>query len=82
MIIGFLGGFFGLIGGWLGGKLLSLLLTFIAFEKGLGYIGVSHIPWLLVINVMVLALVVGMVTGIYPARRAKKISALNALRYE
>jgi ABC-type antimicrobial peptide transport system permease subunit len=82
MIIGFLGGFFGLIGGWLGGKLLSLLLTFIAFDRGLGYIGVSHIPWLLIINVMVLALIVGMVTGIYPARRAKKISALNALRYE
>jgi ABC-type antimicrobial peptide transport system permease subunit len=37
-------------------------------------------PFLIVI--LVLSLFVGIITGIYPAYRTTKISALNALRYE
>jgi ABC-type antimicrobial peptide transport system permease subunit len=82
MIMGFFGGVLGLLLGYAGGKLVGFLLTIFAFGKSGGFLDVSQIPLIMVINVLILAMLVGVFTGFYPARRAKKISALNALRYE
>jgi ABC-type lipoprotein release transport system permease subunit len=82
MIMGFYGGVLGLIIGFVAGKLLSLLLSSIAITSGIGFIDVSVVPLSFALAVVVLSLVVGILTGFYPAKRATKISALNALRYE
>jgi len=82
MIMGFLGGVLGILLGYLGGKILGVILSLYAISKGAGYVNVSFIPMGLVAIIIALSLFVGIFTGIYPARRAKKISALNALRYE
>lgn len=82
MLMGFFGGVLGLVIGVLAGKLLGLFISVFAVFKGVGYIDISYIPPVFVIVILVLSLVVGLVTGIYPARRATRISALNALRYE
>jgi len=82
MVMGFLGGVFGILAGILTGKVLSILLSSIAIIKGVGWIDVSYVPPVFIIFVLVLSFIVGVVTGIYPARRATKISALDALRYE
>ena len=82
MIMGFLGGMLGILLGYISGKLLSFLLSIFSVVKGAGFIDISHIPLMLIITVLTLSLVVGLVTGLYPAKRATKISALNALRYE
>lgn len=82
MIMGFFGGMLGLFFGFIAGKLLGLLLTLFAVFKGGGVIDISYIPPVFVFIILILSLVVGVVTGIYPARRATRISALNALRYE
>ncbi len=82
MIMGLLGGVFGVLAGWGMGKLLGLLLSTVSLAKGVGMIDVSYIPWQFVVFVLSLSFVVGVATGIYPARRARRISALNALRYE
>jgi ABC-type antimicrobial peptide transport system permease subunit len=82
MIVGLFGGLIGLIVGFLLGKFIGLVLTLVSLDKGLGFIDVAYIPTDFVLVVLVLSLFVGVLTGIYPARRAKKISALNALRYE
>lgn len=82
MIMGFFGGIGGIFLGFLAGKLLGLILSSFAITKGLGYIDVSHIPIIFVTTIFFLSLFVGIITGIYPAKRATKISALNALRYE
>lgn len=82
MVIGFAGGVLGLLLGYLGGKLLSILLSFFSFAQGQGYLDISTIPLSMIVYVMILSLAVGIMTGLYPAKRAKKISALNALRYE
>ncbi len=80
--IGISGGLLGLALGFSLGKLISFGLSTISIAKGLGVIDVVFIPTSLAISIVILSLVVGIVTGIFPARRTMKISALDALRYE
>lgn len=82
LIMGLGGGIFGLILGFILGKLLGLILSLFSVIKGVGMVDVSYIPLPFVLVVIFLSLIIGIVTGFYPARRATKISALNALRYE
>lgn len=82
MIMGFMGGILGIILGFVLGKLTGLILSAFAVFKGVGLVDVSYVPLPLIITVVFLSLLVGIATGIYPAKRATKISALNALRYE
>ena len=82
MIMGFLGGILGIVLGFVAGKLVGLILSFFAIFRGVGFVDISHVPLVFVFGVTFLSLIVGILTGIYPARRATKISALNALRYE
>ncbi len=82
MIMGFFGGVIGLFMGTLAGKLLSLILTAFSLIKGVGTVDISYVPPVFVATVLILSVLVGILTGYFPARRATKISALNALRYE
>jgi len=82
MIMGFFGGLFGILLGFSAGKLLGVFLSIFSLTKGQGIIDISYIPFMFIAVVFSLSLTVGILTGIYPAKRATKISALNALRYE
>lgn len=82
VVMGLFGGVAGILFGFGAGKILSLILTIFALRSGAGIIDISYVPFALIMGVMALSLVVGLITGIYPAYRARHISALNALRYE
>lgn len=82
MIMGFAGGVGGLILGVIMGKVTSLVLTALSVVGGSGTVDVSYVPFFLIVFILMFSFFVGAVTGIYPAYRARKISALNALRYE
>lgn len=82
MIMGFSGGIGGLILGWVVGKLLSVIVSIIAAAGGQGFLDITYVPPFLIIFILVSSFVVGVITGLYPAIRARRISALNALRYE
>lgn len=82
MMMGLMGGLFGIIAGYVAGKFLSLVLSIFGVIKGVGFIDVIYLPFSFALLVFCLSVFVGLVTGIYPSRRATKISALNALRYE
>lgn len=82
MIMGLYGGILGLLLGIGLGKLLSLILSALSVVKGVGFVDVSYVPVSFVVFVVFLSILVGIATGYYPAKRATKISALNALRYE
>jgi putative ABC transport system permease protein len=71
IMIGQLGGFFGIILGILIGNLVSKAL-------GSSFI----IPWVWVITGIVVCLIVGVVSGYAPAVKAAKIDPIEALRYE
>lgn len=82
MIMGFFGGALGLLLGFVGGKALGFVLSIFALTQGQGYLDVSYIPPIFMVAVFGLSILVGVLTGIYPAVRATKISPLDALRYE
>jgi ABC-type lipoprotein release transport system permease subunit len=82
MLMGSLGGFLGILVGLLFGKFLELLLSIYASINGAGTVTIIDMPILFVISIITISFLVGIITGIYPAMRATKISALNALRYE
>lgn len=82
VIMGFLGGVLGLIFGFLAGQVLNIFLSSIAVANGFAPIVATHIPFNLTLAITVSAFAIGVATGFYPAHRATRISALNALRYE
>lgn len=82
MIMGLSGGIGGLGLGYLVGKGLSAAISVVAVSQGQGFIDLTYIPFSFTIFILITSFIVGVVTGLYPAQRAKNISALNALRYE
>lgn len=82
MILGLAGGLGGLLFGFLAGYLTSFIVSLLAFSNGQGFLNLTYIPPFLILFIIVSSFIVGLITGLYPAKRAKKISALNALRYE
>lgn len=82
MIMGLFGGIAGLVLGVMAGQVTSIILSVIAWGSGNGYLNVSYTPPVFILVILGLAIIVGLLTGLYPARHATRISALNALRYE
>jgi len=82
MIMGLSGGIGGLSLGYLAGKALSFGVSVVAFSQGQTYLDLTYIPLNFTVFILITSFIVGVATGIYPAQRAKRISALNALRYE
>jgi ABC-type lipoprotein release transport system permease subunit len=82
MIMGFSGGIGGILLGFFVGKMSSYIISIIAISQGVGYLELTYVPFSLILFIILSSFVVGLVTGLYPSYRAKKISALNALRYE
>lgn len=82
MIMGTLGGFLGIASGLAVGKIIELGLSIYASVNGAGTITIVDMPIIFGIFIVFLSFMVGVLTGFYPAKRATKISALNALRYE
>ena len=82
MIMGFIGGILGIVIGFAGGLFLSIILSVFSLIKGVGFVDISYLPFPFLLVIVLLSLFVGITTGMYPARRATQISALDALRYE
>ncbi len=83
VLIGFMGG--------LAGVLLSLAVSAVLNNVGLSFMSemqsvegsaVSVIPFWLCLAALAFSSVIGLISGYLPARRAMKLSALNALRKE
>lgn len=82
MIMGTAGGFAGIVVGLVIGKVAELGLSIYSSIKGIGMVQIVDMPIGFALFIIFLSFLVGILTGFYPARRATKISALNALRYE
>jgi len=81
-IMGFLGGLSGVFIGWAGGRIFNLTINFIATRFGGEEVNLFNSPTWLVLGVITSSAIVGLLTGVVPARRASKTDPLDALRYK
>ena len=71
IVIGQLGGILGILIGMLVGNLTAVILGTSFF-----------LPWNWIISGVVLCVIIGVVSGIYPARKAARLDPIEALRHE
>jgi ABC-type lipoprotein export system ATPase subunit/ABC-type lipoprotein release transport system permease subunit len=82
MLIAFFGGVSGVVLGAIFGFLISVIISAISVSSGGEYLVISKIPFYLIAGVILVSVLVGFLTGLYPSKRAVKMSPLDALRYE
>ena len=82
LIMGFFGGIGGILLGLLASKSLNYLIGIIARAFGGIAVDMFFTPAWFVIFIIIFSTLVGLFTGIYPARRAAKLNPLKALRYK
>ncbi len=80
-ILGVGGGLLGIAVGVVGGWLANLLLNQFVIQSD-GFVPLFATPASFMVAIIVVSVIVGVITGLYPARKAIRVSALDALRYE
>jgi len=87
-VIGFIGGVLGVITGYIFGKVLNAVASyFIQTSTSDGLTSFSNlnlfeVPLWLFFGAIVFAILIGIIAGVYPARRAAKLDPIDALRHE
>ena len=76
--IGFFGGVVGLILSYS----MSGVINYLVANSGMGVDTISYIPFWLAGMALLFAILVGMIAGFFPARRAMKLSPLAAIHNE
>ncbi|MBU2598730.1 MAG: ABC transporter permease [Actinobacteria bacterium] len=86
--IGFMGGVLGVITGFILGKVLNAVASyFINIASSEGYspfagMNLFEVPLWLFFGTILFAIVIGIIAGVYPARRAARLDPIDALRHE
>lgn len=81
-IMGFLGGFSGLLIGVLGGQAFNIVVNILARAFGGQSINLFKYPLWFIMSLLIVSGVVGFVAGFVPGKRAAKLDPLDALRYK
>jgi ABC-type antimicrobial peptide transport system permease subunit len=86
--IGFIGGVLGVITGFILGKALNAAASyFINIASSEGYsplagMNLFEVPYWLFFGTIIFAILIGIVAGVYPARKAARLDPIDALRHE
>jgi putative ABC transport system permease protein len=81
-VMGTLGGGLGVALGWTIGRLINLGTNVYLKRQELAPEQIWFVPWWLVGSAIVFAIVVSLLSGLYPAARAARLDPVQALRYE
>ena len=83
VLFGFFGALTGVVGAWLFGTGINVTVSALMKATNIpGSIEVFVTPAFFAFEMIVLTVVVSLLAGLYPARRASKLSPMEALRYE
>jgi putative ABC transport system permease protein len=80
--MGVLGGVFGVIMGWIIGRMINFGTNVYMHRQGFPPEHFWAVPWWLVLFALGFAFLISLVSGLYPASRAAKLDPVQALRYE
>lgn len=80
--MGVFGGFLGVALGWTIGRVINLGTNLYLKRQHLPPEQIWFVPWWLVISAIGFAIVVSLLSGLYPASRAARLDPVQALRYE
>ncbi|HMD98765.1 MAG TPA: FtsX-like permease family protein [Terriglobia bacterium] len=81
-VMGLFGGMLGVALGWSIGRLINLGTNFYLHQQNLPSEDIWSVPWWLVGGAIAFAIVISMISGLYPAARAARLDPVQALRYE
>jgi putative ABC transport system permease protein len=81
-VMGLVGGVFGVLLGWGIGRAIQFGTMVYMKRQGLTSPNIWSVPWWLVLGAIGFAVLVSLVSGIYPASRAARLDPVEALRYE
>jgi len=82
ILIGILGGIFGIVIGFVIQSSINTIISTMAVKYGAFPIKIFFTPYYFALGMFVFALLIGFLTGLYPARRAVRVKPLDVLRYE
>lgn len=82
IMLGFAGGMLGLLLGIGVGEVVNLVLNHYARSMGGEAVTVFYSPTSFIIAIVIISLLIGFLTGLYPAKRAAKVNSLDVLRFE
>jgi putative ABC transport system permease protein len=81
-VMGALGGALGVALGWTIGRVINLGTNVYLRSQDLAPEQIWFVPWWLVGSAIAFAIVVSLLSGLYPAARAARLDPVQALRYE
>ncbi len=81
-VMGFVGGILGVALGWSIGRVINIGTNIYLRRQDLPAENLWSVPWWLVVGAIVFAILVSMISGLYPAARAARLDPVQALRYE
>ena len=80
--IGFLGGVFGLILGWLVSSIINFVVNQFISRQGAPYVDCFSFPWWLCLGAITFSILISLLAGIYPTIRAARVDPVIALRHD
>jgi putative ABC transport system permease protein len=81
-VMGLFGGFLGVALGWAIGRVINVGTNVYLKQQSMAPEQIWFVPWWLVGGAIIFAIVVSLLSGLYPASRAARLDPVQALRYE